>query len=222
MKKLLAVILSVAMLFSVMCVSAFAAESGKDDAEIDSDLIFGSVSVSFDKATVKAGEEVTVDLMLKENNFDLTEIKVTFTLPEGVTIVKVENGDLGTAALSNNVVTVASEAVIAESGCIAKVTFKATADGEKAIGIAVNAKAGAEDVLVNGEASAITVTKADDLLIGDVDDDGLSNTTDLALMKLFLAGVGEINEAAADIDGNGDVDTTDLAMLKLKLAGVNQ
>lgn len=220
MKKLLALILCVVMLFSVMSVSVFAGKTGEDDAEIDSGLIFGNVEVGFDKATVKAGEEVTVDLMLKENNYDLTQIVVTFTLPEGVSIVKVENGALGTATLSGNVVTVASEAAIATSGCIAKVTFKATAEGEKAVGIAVNAKEGENAVLVSGVESSITVTKSDSVIIGDVDGDKLVNTTDLALMKLFLAGVGEIDEVAGDVSGDGKVDTTDLAQLKLYLAGV--
>ncbi|MBR2043160.1 MAG: dockerin type I repeat-containing protein [Clostridia bacterium] len=57
-------------------------------------------------------------------------------------------------------------------------------------------------------------------LMGDVDGDTLVNTTDLALMKLFLAGIGSIDEVAGDLNADTRVDTTDLAMLKLKLAGV--
>ena len=60
----------------------------------------------------------------------------------------------------------------------------------------------------------ITVTS------GDLNGDGEVNTTDLATMKLFLAGVGEADEAAADLNGDGEVNTTDLAEMKLRLAGV--
>ena len=55
---------------------------------------------------------------------------------------------------------------------------------------------------------------------GDVDGDGVVNTTDLAAMKLFLAGVGEADEKGADLNGDKVINTTDLAALKLLLAGV--
>lgn len=58
--------------------------------------------------------------------------------------------------------------------------------------------------------------------IGDLDDNGSVDTTDLAIMKLFLAGAGELSDTGklgGDLSGDGKVDTTDLAMLKLKLAG---
>ena len=62
-------------------------------------------------------------------------------------------------------------------------------------------------------------------IIGDCNADSDVNTTDLANMKLFLAGISKLassGELGADIDENGDVNTTDLAMLKLKLAGIPQ
>ncbi|MBR2044418.1 MAG: dockerin type I repeat-containing protein [Clostridia bacterium] len=58
---------------------------------------------------------------------------------------------------------------------------------------------------------------------GDVNSDGSIDTTDLANLKLYLAGVvdeSEISADGADLDENGDIDTTDLATLKLKLAGI--
>ena len=58
---------------------------------------------------------------------------------------------------------------------------------------------------------------------GDCNGDGNVNTTDLAVMKLFLAGVGDLSDTGklgADLNGDGDVNTTDLAQLKLKLAGI--
>lgn len=58
--------------------------------------------------------------------------------------------------------------------------------------------------------------------LGDIDGDTLVNTSDLAVMKLYLAGAKTLDDAdksCADIDKSGTVDTTDLAKLKLYLAG---
>ena len=59
--------------------------------------------------------------------------------------------------------------------------------------------------------------------IGDCNGDLKVDTTDLAVMKLVLAGLSELTESGklgADLDGDGQVNTTDLAILKLKLAGI--
>ena len=64
----------------------------------------------------------------------------------------------------------------------------------------------------------------DVLALGDCDGDGKVNTTDLAVMKLFLAGVGDLSDkgkSGADLNGDNEVNTTDLASLKLKLAGID-
>ncbi|MBR2043159.1 MAG: hypothetical protein IJ946_02340 [Clostridia bacterium] len=56
---------------------------------------------------------------------------------------------------------------------------------------------------------------------GDVDDNGKVDTSDLAALKLYLAGIGaDINNQYADMDSNEQVDTSDLAALKLYLAGI--
>ena len=60
-------------------------------------------------------------------------------------------------------------------------------------------------------------------VIGDCNADGNVDTTDLATMKLFLAGLSDLSDIgllAGDLNGDGKVDTTDLATLKLKLAGI--
>ena len=59
-----------------------------------------------------------------------------------------------------------------------------------------------------------------EVLLGDVNGDGKVDTTDLAVLKLYLAGVTQTISDGADVDKNGEIDTTDLATLKLYLAGV--
>ena len=57
----------------------------------------------------------------------------------------------------------------------------------------------------------------------DINLDGEVTANDLAILKLYLAGVSNITakgEFAADINGDGEVNATDLASLKLKLAGI--
>ncbi len=57
---------------------------------------------------------------------------------------------------------------------------------------------------------------------GDVDGDGNINTSDLAALKLYLAGASETVSEGADVDKSGVINTGDLASLKLHLAGVPQ
>ncbi|MBE6738846.1 MAG: hypothetical protein E7565_00845 [Ruminococcaceae bacterium] len=59
--------------------------------------------------------------------------------------------------------------------------------------------------------------------IGDCNNDGSIDTTDLASLKLFLAAINDLSDVGklgADLNEDGNVDTTDLAILKLKLAGI--
>jgi DNA-directed RNA polymerase omega subunit len=59
-----------------------------------------------------------------------------------------------------------------------------------------------------------------DSVLGDVDGDTDVDTTDLAALKLMLAGLTTDVAPGADTDGNGKIDTGDLATLKLMLAGL--
>jgi hypothetical protein len=59
-----------------------------------------------------------------------------------------------------------------------------------------------------------------DILLGDVNGDDNVDTTDLASLKLNLAGLSSEVGEGADLNGDGNIDTTDLAELKLKLAGL--
>lgn len=61
-----------------------------------------------------------------------------------------------------------------------------------------------------------------ELLLGDINYDGVVDTSDLAVMKLYLVGKSDLTEkelASANVSRNGEVDTTDLALLKLFLVG---
>lgn len=216
MKKILAVILCLCMMFTLsMGVSAYTIN--KDDAEIGADAIFGATAVYFEDAEVVNGEDVTVDLLL-ESNPGVTEVKVTFALPEGISIKSVAAGDMGTVSVSSDVVTVVNAEGFILDGCIAKITFTAAAEGEKKITLTATAKNGEDNIIVNGSECIVIVTApVVTAKPGDVDGDGVVNTTDLAALKLILAELAE-KTAGADVDGDGSVNTSDLAKIKLMLA----
>ncbi len=56
---------------------------------------------------------------------------------------------------------------------------------------------------------------------GDVDENGQVNTTDVILVRRFIAGGYnvEINANAADVDGNGVINTTDVILMRRAIAG---
>lgn len=56
-------------------------------------------------------------------------------------------------------------------------------------------------------------------VIGDTDGNGKVDTSDLAKMKLYLAGANKEISVLADVDSSDKVDTSDLAKMKLFLAG---
>ncbi len=64
-----------------------------------------------------------------------------------------------------------------------------------------------------------TIPALNQIKRGDVDGNGKVNASDLAYLKLFLAGNGTNLGDAADYNGDGAINATDLAFLKLHLAG---
>ena len=64
-----------------------------------------------------------------------------------------------------------------------------------------------------------TIPALSSVVLGDANSDRDINTTDLAVLKLYLAGINKEIGIGADMDRDGAINTKDLATLKLKLAG---
>lgn len=219
MKKVFAVVLCMCMIFT-MAIGVSAYTINKDDAEIGADDIFGVTAVYFEDAEVEKGKDITVDIMI-DGNPGVTEVIITLALPEGIAIKGVENGDVATASLNGNVITVTSQEAFDLDGCVAKVTFTASLEGQKKVTLSATAKNGGSKVKINGSECVIDVTAPQVVIVrGDADGDGDADTTDLAELKLYLADIKKEIGEGADADDNGSVNTTDLAELKLILAGV--
>ena len=71
---------------------------------------------------------------------------------------------------------------------------------------------GKYDLVVNLETRQLTVTKAEDTLKGDVNGDGVVNTSDVSALLNIILGSAE-TVPAADVNGEGVVNTSDVTAL---------
>ncbi len=216
MRKFISVFLAIAMVFALsLSVSAYTINT--DDAQIGAGDIFGTPAVYFEDAVVENGKEVTVDLMI-ENNEGFTELKITVSADAGIAVASVANGDLAAASYADSVITVSASESVDLDGCIAKVTFVASAEGVKNVNLTATGKDGSANIVALGSDCKITVEAAQGIL-GDVDDDGDVDATDLGELKLYLAGYDKQLARGADMNEDGSINTSDLSLLKLKLSG---
>lgn len=239
MKKIACILLSLVMIFTLginvlaveegiddsenNCQDIFGTEpigGGTDDGQIGAGDLFGKLVVSAEDANAYQGRTVTVDLVVSENP-GFTQLTVNFA-GENLTVTSVADGDLGTATLNEGVITVTSDTEITEDGCVAKVTLTAGDEiGEFNVTFTAEAMNGDDGVIAEGGSFKVTVEEAT-AMPGDTSGDQKVDTTDLAQLKLHLAGASALTGdalIAADINGDGDINTTDLAILKLYLAG---
>ncbi len=171
---------------------------------LDGEIYFvsGAVNKGYDILYIHVGasENFTGELVYFDD-FTLTEVNyATFEIPEDAVL---EDGGIR----NGNIVT-----VYAEAG--EEIVAPLVVDAE---GVIIEAWADANgrpvSEFVNGGAYKV----APEFIYGDCDNDGDVDTTDLAVLKLKLANLGEVGPGA-DCNASGAVDTTDLAVLKLYLA----
>ena len=68
--------------------------------------------------------------------------------------------------------------------------------------------------------SYYAIVNGDDSVLGDTDGNGVVDASDLASLKLYLAGVDIQVANGADMNGDGNIDASDLAALKLLLSEI--
>ncbi|MBR2042770.1 MAG: dockerin type I repeat-containing protein [Clostridia bacterium] len=168
---------------------------------VDGEIYFTSTAIEkYDYLLVKVGTTATDKMVMYFDDFSYEEVEaVTFEIPEGATAEGYEAVD--------NIVTV----YVAKGGT-AIPPVVTDADGNI---IEVWYNANGEEV-TEFPAGAYTYQS---FIYGDCDGNKEIDTTDLAMLKLKLAGIGEVGPGA-DCNGDGELNTTDLAMLKLNLAGI--
>ena len=113
-----------------------------------------------------------------------------------------------------------------KDGVIATLVFhiKDTAQSGDATKVKISYNSGA---IIDNETNAIGVTIENGSILvldywpGDLNGDGLVNTTDVVFLRRFIAGgYGvTINEAAADVNDDGLLNTTDVVLIRRYIAG---
>ena len=208
MKKIISLIVCVVLLMS-FCITANAAGTA---------VLNGDSSV-----TTGNNIEFTVNV---SGCMDATSIGVSVTYDDNFELVSgnwLKNGSLSTFDTSTKKGALGVLASPDVNGNIFKLVLKAKTASANAQNVSVNV------IVKNGSTEIMNVVVSKSVEIndisyihGDIDGDEEVSATDLALLKLCLAGAMELEDTAqlaADIDGSGAIDATDLAILKLVLAG---
>ncbi len=233
-RNILVLLLVLTMLMSMLPTSVFAADS--DDSGIDTASVSNAV-ITVKDTYGKIGSTVSVDVVIKDNP-GILALTLKLEFDESIlTLTGVQQG----SALGSMVFTPPKGEAL-KSGCLLpwdaeKVNEEDIRDGV----IATLTFEIAENVQTN-EAAYIRVAcisaSDDDLqpltistvagqlwvlsyMLGDANDDGLVDTTDVVYIRRFIAGgYGvTINELAADVNGDGQVDTTDVVYIRRYIAG---
>ena len=188
--------------------------------------------------TGKAGKQTTLTLSM-ENMKDVAGFQFDLKLPEGVTVALDDDGELvastsGRAAkltMSGNqlsdgtyrflAVSFQGKTISWGSGEVATLTLNIGEDVEEGdyTGTISNIRLTEDDsdqtTILNDTTFTLTVK---DYLMGDVNEDGTVDVTDVVLIMKKVIGkeVGTFNEDAADVNEDGTIDVSD-AVLTVKI-----
>ncbi len=221
-----------ALLTLVMIVSVLPIGSLRIYAQTEATNVTTAAITVESNGYAMAGKTVAVDLILK-NNPGILGMTLKVNYDESIaTLTSVENGD----ALSYMVFTTpkdlssgcklpwdaetVDEAALAD-GIIAKLTFEIAEDAPVnepfTVGLSYDTGAIIDQNMDN---LSISVGSSDiyilDYLPGDLNEDGLVNTTDVVLLRRYVAGgYGvSIKEVAADVNDDGILNTTDVVRIR--------
>ena len=197
-----------ANIWTPTAINAGTAVISKDSAVgewLDGEIYLNNVSDNTELYMLFSNPGVATGDVLYFDDFAVEEVQVvSFVIPEGFTAEVYEG------TLKDGVIT-----TYLAMGEEIPVPVVVDADGN-VVELWVDADGKQVTEFVSGGVYTAYVAPA--FIYGDCNGDGEINTTDLAALKLKLAGSGEVGPGA-DCNGDGEINTTDLAVLKLNLAG---
>ena len=235
MKKVLSVLLAVALCFSVFSVAVFA--EGED------------IQLKLNApANAKMGDTITVTVSLESNKgyaglmyelgFDSTQLSLKDAKFEGN--FAGDGSAAGMLGMFSDDKTRAASLVLpadgnaagvtTETGKLATYTFKVLANGTKDAATNVNITLTVKNVFDDGKdmndlsANAPTATVAvqyTDRILGDVSGDGEVTSLDVMIIKRYLAEWPDYvsqDVTAGDVSGDGEVTSLDVLIIKRHLA----
>lgn len=225
-KRLWSFVLIVSLVFSGLPCSHILAEQSDSKA----------IKIIVENKTIRAGEEFTVDISVKNNPGILgAGLKVNYD--SNLTLTKAESGE----AFSPLVITkpgnmkspyqvvwdgveISGDEI--KDGTILTLTFRASSEvspGDKLKfevtteqGEIVDSNLNPLDVEIEGGDIHVT-----NYTPGDVNDDNKINSTDVILMRREIAGgyATKINTKAADVNADGKINSTDVILVRRYIAG---
>lgn len=172
------------------------------------------VSVTANNNSLKAGDTVTFTVTFNAPS-EMTAFSYTVCYDsEYLSFVSASASDYN-SSLDGKIY------YIAEADGVTKVTetftFTCISVGESGIDIKDICCADSNEYTYSDVSFSFSVERQ---TIGDVNNDCFVNASDLATLKLYLAGQNvEISKEYSDLNGDGEVNASDLAELKLALAG---
>jgi hypothetical protein len=203
--------------------------AGIDNTQTEPEIV---VDVTTPDDGIFAGDEVTVDLVIK-NNPGIAGLVVTLKYDDSVlTLKNVSNGTLFSGFANGLNISWDEIFDVTEDGVLATLTFvvaEGAEAGDYTIEVLVRECINVEfeDLEATGVSGTITVTEAaeEEILWGDVNGDGEVNAKDATKLKKYLANYDpdtetstETVEAGADANGDGEVNAKDATKLKKYLA----
>lgn len=192
------------------------------------------VQITVESKTVSPGSQVTMGVSMSQNPGILgAELKLDYSTD--LKLIEVTNGE----ALSNLAFTKPGKYV---SGCkfiwdgqsidesnikdgeLLVLTFAVSEDANDSDELKVNITC---DNMIDGNLNPVETNitngtiKINSVMLADVNNDSKINTTDIVLMRRYLAGGYDvdINTAAADVNGDTKVNTTDIILVRRYIAG---
>lgn len=199
MKKLLAVALCILMLFC---------------PNVDCQAVQADAKLSLDRTDFYVGDTITLTVSLNaQQNMNAYFYRLRYDSSK-VSFVSTSAENYN--ALTDEIVYI----YIGNTSCVSETfVFELIGEGDATFTAYEITYADNEEYYLGEQSLSFAVHN---VVAGDVDGNGVIQTADLATLKLYLAGIGDIFVAfaGADMNANGQIDTTDLANLKLHLAGV--
>lgn len=182
--------------------------------------------------TIRSGNDIKaivgVDVSIKGDSFVVANKSVNFTEATQIEVIKTtlsptnaSNNQFTYISQNTNIATVNQEGVIlpARKGRTKIYVFnKINPSLVQVINVSVSEPGSVTPPVVDPDPPVVPV-----VVLGDVNEDGNVTTTDLVILRRYLAGLVQISAQGklnADIDGNGNITTTDLVKLRRRLAGL--
>ena len=191
-------------------------------------------TISIDDFTITQGETMEVAVKLTNTTTNLIAFSFTVTMPSGITIVDAKTTDRYDGSLTigqpdSNIYKIcgfntSENAISGSEGDFIILTVTAADNFRGGTGVIEEADFITDDrqhVLADDSSFVIDFIKGSNVLLGDANDDGSVNVTDVMTVVNYLLGRENrtFSEVNADVNEDGSIDVTDIMKIVNILLG---